>query len=928
MAVMVGCSTASRPARGPEDEPVPLASELPPPPAVTPIVTDTPAPASDSPSENGEPAASHGQDAPPPVASKQPAATQPVAERADRDAEDATPRIPAMPQFTLAIRNRPLLHFNDIRVMLDAQAEAYQFVPTESTETVWENILHVGFLRPMREDDRLPVMKCWILRDADAGRSEFILTRDKPLPPVRVRIEPADGLIPVRLRTDPDRPSLQSVASPSANDMHDAYLDPATGVVYEVDGTLHRQIEARSSGSPDILNHLHLDLPESTERRQTLVAIVTRDDLAATAAGNDAVDVTVAAGTDPPKLPGLKEVALGWSDALLRGGSRTQRLERTIPFLATAFPAKPTPAIWSRSLRGRMASTLEDYGLRDGEEVLPLNRDREWNARMREAGSAWQRVAEHAPDYNWQHVREVAEAMLASLPGYGITHTDAPPPLRIADPLTIEHARMLVTVAALSGRPVILGDDLLELDPQRMAMLRKLGSPPRLRCPDLFDAELPETWHVKMDSSDNRRLLGVFNWTPRRATRTVTLRSLGLPIHPGSTWVVYDVWQERVISFVDRQISIPLEPTTCRLLLLAPVADRPTLLGDPSRLTLGIGNAEITSNDQGSTWTGTIPSHEDAPSSLIWIVPPGETSFEVTAHEGTGPVHVLADGPMRRLVFDGHFEAPATWQLAFTPATAAPTAPTPITQLTTRQNTRGVLLTWTDIDEDATLYRVYRDGVPIADVPGHVRHYQDSDTIYNHAYYYVVSSIDWVGRESRSAHSILHRTPIPISTNLSELVPLWSEQNHLVLREDRSVGGNGLRMAGRRYYHGLGTHATSRVAYFLGQGYHRFTGHVGIDDETRGKGSAVFEIVLDGEKVFTSRLLRGNDIPEAFSLEISGGSQLELITLPTDDGEDHDHADWGNLYLYVDAEAEPEAQETPRRPAPRGSFTYPPSSVD
>jgi hypothetical protein len=75
---------------------------------------------------------------------------------------------------------------------------------------------------------------------------------------------------------------------------------------------------------------------------------------------------------------------------------------------------------------------------------------------------------------------------------------------------------------------------------------------------------------------------------------------------------------------------------------------------------------------------------------------------------------------------------------------------------------------------------------------------------------------------------------------------------------------------------------------------------VGIDDETQGKGSAVFEVALDGETVFTSRLLRGNDIPESFSISVTGGRLLELITLPTEDGEDNDHADWGNPYLHVD----------------------------
>lgn len=888
-----GCTPESGPDRVPIDEPIPLVSELPEP---TTTVPADPA---------GTPASPSQSDA------------------------------PALFFLTLSMKERVIVRFTEITVYFNERMWPYRFLPTESTDTVWEDILHVGYLRPYQDDDRLPVMKCWLRRDVEVNALSVVVTTSRRLPDVRIRIEPADGLIPVRLRPDGTRPTFQSSLVVSEPRVHDSYFDPIANCVYELQGRLVREVEPVLDPEIGGFEKLYLDLLNPEDRRQTLLTVQAHEDyvpdweerntpIPTTQPFSPLESWKVAPGSIGMHVPALPKPIAGWSDALLRGGSRSERLLQNLYFMAAHFDPQQADGIWSRSLKNSQKPLLAELQLRDGEEILPVQRDAAWMQRVQEAGSAWQRINEHAPDYNWQHVREYFEAFVSGYPGYGVTHVNAAPPMRIGEPLTLEHTRMLVTLMGLSGRPVILGDELTELSLERLAMLDRILPPQPMRSVDLFEGELPDVWHAMVSHIlGPRYLVGLFNWSPQAQTRTLTLADLGIPVDEKISWAVYDVWRERVTDMVHEHFSSILPPESCRLVYLAPTTDIPMLLGDPKHITLNpdVGDVSIGSTEDSITWFGTLRVTPGEPEALMWFVPSGERHYEVTEIIPESPSNVIvSDGPLWRILFQSTTATELRWQVRFSPTDVPPNSPAEPTQLEAQQNTRGVQLTWADLDDEAARYRVYRDGEPIADVPGHIRAYQDSGVTYNRTYLYRVTSINWADLESSPSMAVLHQTPIPISTNLTRLVPLWVEQKHLALREDQSVDGNSIRMAGRRYYHGLGTHSTSRIAYFLGDGYDQFSCHVGIDDETQGEGSAVFEVILDGVTVFTSRLLRGNDIPESFALPVTGGTLLELITRPTEDGEDNDHADWGNPYLHVLDPPQPIDQPTPRRDAGGDEF--------
>ena len=120
----------------------------------------------------------------------------------------------------------------------------------------------------------------------------------------------------------------------------------------------------------------------------------------------------------------------------------------------------------------------------------------------------------------------------------------------------------------------------------------------------------------------------------------------------------------------------------------------------------------------------------------------------------------------------------------------------------------------------------------------------------------------------------------------------------------KSVEGNPLKIGGKAFAHGVGTHANSYWVIRLNGGATRFTAQVGVDDEKNTSGSVTFEIWEDGKKVAETPVLRGGDAPYALSADVSGAQTLLLVVTDGGDGIDSDHADWADAALTLKEGAE------------------------
>lgn len=147
---------------------------------------------------------------------------------------------------------------------------------------------------------------------------------------------------------------------------------------------------------------------------------------------------------------------------------------------------------------------------------------------------------------------------------------------------------------------------------------------------------------------------------------------------------------------------------------------------------------------------------------------------------------------------------------------------------------------------------------------------------------------------------------LPFTHPLSASAALWADGSLGPVETDRAVGtaapGDGppLTIGGQVFSRGFGTRATSAIAYDLEGQAAFFQSWVGIDDSVGNGGSAIFQVVADGQILFDSGIVRGSD-PAASTgrLNVMGVRELLLIARDADDGFTDDHANWAEPTVFA-----------------------------
>jgi alpha-galactosidase len=142
----------------------------------------------------------------------------------------------------------------------------------------------------------------------------------------------------------------------------------------------------------------------------------------------------------------------------------------------------------------------------------------------------------------------------------------------------------------------------------------------------------------------------------------------------------------------------------------------------------------------------------------------------------------------------------------------------------------------------------------------------------------------------------------------------YIEQGWGEAQANKSVDGHPMMIDGKRFEHGLGTHANSKFRIALGGKAERFTATVGVDDEVDKKGSVVFKVTGDGKTLWESGVLRGGDPAKDVSVALNGVKVIVLTVGDAGDDMNYDHADWADARIVM-ASGKPEAVAPVREPA-------------
>ncbi|MFM9116178.1 MAG: NPCBM/NEW2 domain-containing protein [Planctomycetota bacterium] len=140
-------------------------------------------------------------------------------------------------------------------------------------------------------------------------------------------------------------------------------------------------------------------------------------------------------------------------------------------------------------------------------------------------------------------------------------------------------------------------------------------------------------------------------------------------------------------------------------------------------------------------------------------------------------------------------------------------------------------------------------------------------------------------------------------TYLSELKPSAYEHRPLITtkrswRPDASVGGELQRIDGISFQRGLGMPSPARLTFELQGKYETLVAEIGIDDETKGRGDAVWVVWLDEREAFRQRC-RAGEAARSLRLPLQG---VQRLTLAIEAGENldlADHADWADAHLLA-----------------------------
>lgn len=134
--------------------------------------------------------------------------------------------------------------------------------------------------------------------------------------------------------------------------------------------------------------------------------------------------------------------------------------------------------------------------------------------------------------------------------------------------------------------------------------------------------------------------------------------------------------------------------------------------------------------------------------------------------------------------------------------------------------------------------------------------------------------------------------------------------------KNQSVDGHPLRIGGKTFEHGLGTHAQSTLFISLKGAAQSFSASAGVDSEVGdGRGSVEFSVVGNGKTLWQSGVMKEGEAAKSFSVVLTGVTNLVLKVGDGQDGISYDHADWADATFEMTGDARPEVVSAPAEPA-------------
>lgn len=137
----------------------------------------------------------------------------------------------------------------------------------------------------------------------------------------------------------------------------------------------------------------------------------------------------------------------------------------------------------------------------------------------------------------------------------------------------------------------------------------------------------------------------------------------------------------------------------------------------------------------------------------------------------------------------------------------------------------------------------------------------------------------------------------PDARPLTDVEMALASQEWGTLRRNRSVSGVPLRVGGRMFTRGVGTHAESEITLLHDGSPARLSGSVGVDDGAADGASVEFLVGTGDGILWRSGVMRRGEAARPFDVPLHRLHVVTLHVTAAGDGNSYDHADWLDLRL-------------------------------
>ncbi len=255
-----------------------------------------------------------------------------------------------------------------------------------------------------------------------------------------------------------------------------------------------------------------------------------------------------------------------------------------------------------------------------------------------------------------------------------VWHND-PDCLMLRDPLTIQQAQLWAGWIGITGQLNMVSEWLPGLPGDRLDAFKRsipnhgLSSRPI----DLFENDPAKIWRLTSGKGQQRiDIVGLFNWSDKEPTSiNLDLDKLDLPESPTGSYIGFDYWADEFIQPFTGTLKTDLPPSSCRIIALKPLLDRPVLVSTSRHVTQGIVDIiEQTWNDKTRTLAGKSKVVASDPYELRIFAPnenwkidsatlaksDGKAGVETKIRHNAREIRVTIDSPQNRTV---------AWKIAF-----------------------------------------------------------------------------------------------------------------------------------------------------------------------------------------------------------------------------------------------------------------------